>query len=50
MVGYIVVGIIGLFAGALIGCICMCFAIACKNNEDYPLDEFGKERGSNENR
>ena len=50
MVGYIVAGIIGLFVGAFIGCMCACLVIACKNNDDYYIDEIDKECGSNENR
>lgn len=51
MGGYIVVGVVCLFAGTLIGCVGMCLMAVCKNNE-YHVEELdlGKESEDGGNR
>lgn len=52
MGGYIAVGVICLFAGVIIGCAVMCLMVACKNNDEYHVEELdlGKERENNGDR
>lgn len=51
MGGYIAVGVICLFIGAIIGCMVMCLMVASKNNE-YHVEEMDltKEREDNGDR
>lgn len=48
MGGYIAVGVVCLFAGAIVGCMVMCLMVACKNNDEYHVEELdlNKERGN----
>ena len=51
MGGYIVVGVVCLFAGTFIGCMVMCLMAAAKNNE-YHVEglDLDKEREDNGDR
>jgi len=52
MGGYIVVGVVCLFAGTFIGCVVMCLMVASKNNDEYHVEELdlNKEREDGGNR
>lgn len=52
MGGYVAVGVICLFAGVFIGCVVMSLMVACKNNDEYHVEELDldKECGNGGNR
>lgn len=46
MGGYIAVGVVCLFVGAIIGYMVMCLMVACENNDEYHVEglDLDKER------